>query len=208
MSGERPPQFLFDCDQRPEKEKIKEAREEGEWGESKDDTPVNKLHLKVREPGPPKVFPFQLDMIGPDYTMGFFGKRREGKSFCMRWILYHLRTKIPRIFVFTNTKLNYFWQEFVPKKYIFSGYSPGVMAQIQANQTEIVEWIHAHPEEGKKINPYVVIVLEDCMSQDLHHIEQLKDIFFNGRHLKLMLLISLQYARGIPPGKHGCCVRL
>jgi hypothetical protein len=29
----------------------------------------------------------------------------------------------------------------------------------------------------------------------------LKDIFFNGRHLKLLLMVSLQYAKGIPPGK-------
>ena len=201
MDTERPPQWLFDCPQRPEKEAKKEAREKGEWGEAKLDTEVTQLRLVEREKGPPKVYPFKLEMIGPDYTMGFFGKRREGKSFAMRWILYHLRTQIPRIYVFTTTKLNYYWQDFVPSDKIFNNFSPGVMNQIRLNQIELVEWMKKNPEEGKKINPYVVIVLEDCLSQDLQHMELLKDIFFNGRHLKLMLLISLQYARGIPPGK-------
>lgn len=201
MTDDTPPRYLFTCPQRPEKAAEKEARELGEVEESKDDTDVAQLRLVDLPEGAPKVYPFMLDQIGPDFTMAFFGKRREGKSFAMRWMLYHLRHKIPRIFVFTNTRLNGFWQEFVPDHKIFDGYSPGVMAQIKKQQTEIVTWMMKHPKEGKKINPYVVVVLEDCMSQDLHHMEQLTDLFFNGRHLKILLMISLQYARGIPPGE-------
>lgn len=77
-----------------------------------------------------------------------------------------------------------------------------------------MEWMHQHPEEAHKVNPNIFIVMDgkcflenscslltllpDCISQDLHHAEQLKEIFFNGRHLKMLLLISLQFAKGIP----------
>ena len=198
---DRPPEALFTCPQRPEKKEEKEEREEGLVEQTEDDTDPSQLRLEPIAEGAPKVYPFMLDQIGPDFTMAFFGKRREGKSFAMRWMLYHLRHKIPRIYVFTNTRLNGFWQEFVPEDKIFDGYSAGVMNQIKQNQIKIVTWMMKHPDEGKKINPYVVVVLEDCMSQDLHHMEQLTDLFFNGRHLKILLMISLQYARGIPPGE-------
>jgi hypothetical protein len=121
----------------------------------------------------------------------------------MRWLLEGLRDKIPRIFVFTNTKINGFWSEFCPDNRIFDGFRPGVMDAIRSEQEQLVKWMRKHPDQAKamKINPYVAIILEDCLSQDLHHIDQLKDIFFNGRHLKLLLMVSLQYAKGIPPGK-------
>lgn len=198
---DRPPEALFTCPQRPETKDHKEAREAGEVSLGPDDVDVSQLRLEELNEGAPKVYPFVLDQLGPDFTMAFFGKRREGKSFAMRWMLYKLRKEIPRIYVFTNTRINGFWQEFVPEDKIFDGYSAGVMEQIKKNQMKLITWMMAHPKEGKKINPYVVVVLEDCMSQDLHHVDQLTDLFFNGRHLKIMLMISLQYARGIPPGK-------
>jgi len=208
MDDDRPPEYLFNCPQRPEKQDDKEKRERLEWDQTFDDSDPVELRLIPREEGPPKIYPFKLEMVGPDFTIGAFGKRREGKSFAVRWILHHLRTKIPRIFVFTNTRLNGFWQEFVPGDKIFDGYSPGVMHQIIRNQVELVEWMMDHPDEGKLVNPYVVVVLEDCMSQDLHHMEQLKDVFYNGRHLKILLVITLQYARGIPPGTLKSTVRV
>lgn len=79
------------------------------------------------------------------------------------------------------------------------------MDKIRQNQENIVEWMHQHPEEAHKVNPNIFIVMDDCISQDLHHAEQLKEIFFNGRHLKMLLLISLQFAKGIPPGFRENC---
>ena len=51
-------------------------------------TPDMKLKLMPANPCPrPVLRPFRLEYIGPDYTIGLFGKRREGKSFAMRWIV-------------------------------------------------------------------------------------------------------------------------
>jgi hypothetical protein len=200
MDPDRPPQELFDSCTKAESEQEKEEREKGIWPESTLDVKPCQLQVRVRQCGPPQLHPFRLGSVGPDYTMAFFGKRREGKSFAMRWILYHMRDRFPRGYVFTNTKINGFWQEFVPEKYVFNGYSEAVMAKIIASQESIVTWMQKNPCEAKQVNPYIFVVLEDCMNQDLHHQELLKSLFYNGRHLKMFLLISLQYARGVPPG--------
>jgi hypothetical protein len=44
----------------------------------------------------PIVRPFKLASVGPDFTQAFIGKRREGKSFCMRWIAHSVVEKFPR----------------------------------------------------------------------------------------------------------------
>lgn len=51
-----------------------------------------------------------------------------------------------------------------------------------------------------ELDPRILVILEDVIDQDLHHDPVLKTVFFNGRHLKMSLMITLQYARGIPPG--------
>lgn len=76
-------------------------------------------NVEVPEDGfVPTVEPFDVRQLGDDFTYAFFGKRREGKSFCMRYLLYHMRHLFPRVYVFTNTKINGFWQKSVPSKYV------------------------------------------------------------------------------------------
>lgn len=82
-----PPQYLKECVMKPETDEEKEAREKREWEESEMDTEISKLKIIPRREGPPEVRPFKLSSIGPDFTIGFFGKRREGKSFAMRSVV-------------------------------------------------------------------------------------------------------------------------
>lgn len=83
---DEPPQYLRECPMKPETDEEREAREAREWEESELDTEISKLKLIPRKEGPPEVRPFKLSSIGPDFTIGFFGKRREGKSFAMRYV--------------------------------------------------------------------------------------------------------------------------
>ena len=96
-----PPQYLKDGPMKPETDEEKEAREKREWEESELDTEPSKLKIIPRREGPPEIRPFKLSSIGPDYTIWFFGKRREGKSFAMRWILWHMRDRFPRGYVWS-----------------------------------------------------------------------------------------------------------
>lgn len=182
----------------------KEEREEGKPGRSQWDTKPALLRLTQPPCGPPKIYPFKLKQIGPDFTMGFIGKRREGKSFAMKWVLRELGGYFTNGVVMTSTKTNGFWETMVPRNAIFNGYNPGAMERIYAHQHRLVEWMKRHKREAKNINPYIFIIMEDVLDQDLSHAQQLRNIFYNGRHLKICLLISLQYAKGIPPGASPC----
>jgi len=147
----------------------------------------------------PDVFSFELADVGLDYTFGFFGKRREGKSFTMRWLMYHMRTEFPRVYVFTNTSFNGFWQRMVPEGKVFPTYMPGVLQAIISQQEQFLKDQENVPEQDRA-NPRVMIILDDCISQKLQNDEVLRTLFYNGRHLKFCLMISLQYCRGLPPG--------
>ncbi len=68
----------------------------------------------------------------------------------------------------------------LPEAKVFDGYRPGVMDVIQNNQKNLIKWMKAHPKEAKHVNPNFFVVMDDCISQDLHHAPQLKDVFFNG----------------------------
>lgn len=63
--------------------------------------------------------PLDVEMdVMDDNTVVVIGKRRSGKSFWARWCMYHLRHRFPAGIVITSTKLNGFWSQYVPDKFI------------------------------------------------------------------------------------------
>ncbi len=55
-----------------------------------------------------KLRQFEWGMIQRDFTVVAFGRRRSGKSFFMRDVLYHLRRQFPRGMCITRTAINGF----------------------------------------------------------------------------------------------------
>lgn len=49
---------------------------------------------------------FDINMCKADYTYVFYGRRRSGKSYLMRWLLYKLRKQFPRGLCITKTPMN------------------------------------------------------------------------------------------------------
>ena len=147
----------------------------------------------------PTVQPYSAQMCGPDYTICCVGKRREGKSFFTRWQLYHMRSLFPQVYVFTNTKINNYWQTMVPERFIFEGVQEGVLHALIEQQKNLISLCYEHPEW--EINPRMVIIFDDVINEDMHHSPALKTLFYNGRHIHSCVFFNIQYARGIPPGK-------
>jgi len=146
----------------------------------------------------PVVSPFKGEMYKDDYTVLAIGKRREGKTFFADWLLFGARGWFSRAVVFTNTRVNGFWQNKVPDRYVFDGVQEGVMEAILEKQKKDVEYCYTHPEED--INPRMIWIFDDCINQDMHHSETLRTLFYNGRHLRISVLFMIQYAKGLPPG--------
>ena len=52
-------------------------------------------------------------------TIVAVGKRRTGKSWVFRNLMYHMKDKIPAGIVISQTdELNQFWRQYIPAKYI------------------------------------------------------------------------------------------
>ncbi len=143
------------------------------------------------------LFPLDIEKdILDDFTVVLIGRRRSGKTYLSRWLMYHLRFRFPFGIVITGTRENNFWAQYVPEEFIHDIEDIGqVLGGIFARQT----FIAAHPELG--IDPRMFVILDDVMGNKYRtrFSSELSTIFTDGRHKNLFLLITLQDAKGIPP---------
>lgn len=134
--------------------------------------------------------------IMDDFTVVLVGRRRSGKTYLSRWLMYHMRFRFPFGIVITGTKQNNFWAQYVPEEFIHDIEDINmVLDMVFARQT----YIKAHPELG--IDPRMFIILDDVLSDKfrIRFSVSLSKIFTDGRHNDVFTLITLQDAKGIPP---------
>jgi hypothetical protein len=131
-----------------------------------------------------------------DFTILSIGRRRSGKTYTSRWILYHLRHRYPFAIVITGTKVNNFWAQYIPQEFIYHVDDMGsVLETILTRQQTILE----NPHLG--IDPRMIVILDDVMT-DKYKVRfsvPLSTIFTNGRHLKILLMVNVQDPRGVGP---------
>ena len=131
-----------------------------------------------------------------DFTIVIIGRRRSGKSFMARWIMYHLKHRFRAGIVITGTKLNKFWQNYVPSEFVVDIEEiAGALESVYERQRIIKE----HPEYG--IDPRFFIILDDVMADKykVRFSKQLSRAFTDGRHYGVFTLITCQDPFGIGP---------
>ncbi len=143
------------------------------------------------------LYPLDIekDMLD-DFTVVLIGRRRSGKTWLSRWIMYHMRYRFPFGVVITGTRLNNFWSQYIPEEFIHDIEDIGVVLDnIFARQTFLL----SHPELG--IDPRMFIILDDVMSDKfrIRFSKQLSECFTNGRHNMIFTLITIQDPKGIGP---------
>lgn len=139
------------------------------------------------------IHPFDMKKIKKDSIITLIGKRMTGKSFLVKDILYHKRD-IPLGMVVSRTDhLTHFYDKFVPGMFIYPRYDPETIDKLFKRQEK------ANREEWK--NPYAFLLFDDCLSdaKNWSKDERIKEIFFNGRHYKLLFILTMQSPMGIPP---------
>jgi hypothetical protein len=158
--------------------------------------------------------PFNPELIGNDATCVFFGKRRTGKSFMIRYLLYQKRKVFPYGLVFTKTKFNYFWQNHFPDEYIHKGINNVALANLMERQATLSEKIHQGklkesmcPKNKHQVNPYVIIVFDDVISdgETMKRNRLIQGLFTEGRHLKTSVYFATQYAKGVSTISRANC---
>lgn len=146
---------------------------------------------------------WDIKTFTPDSTCVFYGKRRTGKSFFMRWLLYTMRKHYTHVWVFTQTAMNKFWTDYVPINAIFPRYSSEMLSMILDLQSR--EFIKYYKEiKNGTYNPYKAVIFEDVVTEkQVRSDPVLKRMFANGRHHKLGIFFATQWPKAIPPILRG-----
>jgi hypothetical protein len=130
------------------------------------------------------------------------GRRDTGKSFLVRDLLYY-QQDIPIGTVISGTEEgNGFYGKMVPKLFIHNEYNTAIIENILKRQRGVLKQIKKEMETYKRstIDPRTFVILDDCLYDNTWARDKMmRLLFMNGRHWKVMLLITMQYPLGIPP---------
>jgi len=137
---------------------------------------------------------------GPVIVM--IGRRDTGKSYLVRDLLYH-HQDIPIGTVISGTEAgNGFYASHVPKLFIHEEYNTVLIENILRRQKTVLKQVNSELTQYKKstIDPRAFVILDDCLyDQSWTRDKLMRLLFMNGRHWKIMLIITMQYPLGIPP---------
>lgn len=140
---------------------------------------------------------FDMSSIANDKVVVLIGKRDTGKSFLCRDLLYH-HQKIPVGTVISATEAaNSFYSEMVPPLFIHNEYSDEIIQKVLERQQKLIE----HSKKGgPPIDLSAFLILDDCLyDNSWTRSKYIRSCFLNGRHYKLLFILAMQYALGIPP---------
>jgi len=139
---------------------------------------------------------FDMNDIKDDKVVVLIGKRDTGKSFLCKDILYRHKD-IPVGQVISGTEgANQFYSKIVPKLFIHGEYSAPVIHNMIKRQKMMLTKMN----EGEQLDPRAFLILDDCLYDNSWTKDaNMRSIFMNGRHFKLLFLLTMQYALGIPP---------
>ena len=130
------------------------------------------------------------------------GRRDTGKSFLVRDLLYH-HQDIPIGTVISGTEAgNGFYGQHVPKLFIHDEYNTAIIENILKRQKMVLKQIKKETEAyGRStIDSRAFVILDDCLyDQSWTRDKVMRLLFMNGRHWKIILIITMQYPLGVPP---------
>ena len=130
------------------------------------------------------------------------GRRDTGKSFLVRDLLYY-HQDIPIGTVISGTEEgNGFYGKLVPKLFIHNEYNTAIIENILKRQRSVLKQIKKEMEQFKRstIDPRTFVILDDCLYDNTWARDKMmRLLFMNGRHWKVMLVITMQYPLGVPP---------
>jgi hypothetical protein len=153
-----------------------------------------------------KKFDMKSIQFKPNENKGpvvvLIGKRDTGKSFLVRDLLYY-QQDIPIGTVISGTEEgNGFYGKMVPRLFIHNEYNSAIIENILKRQRTVLKQVKKEMETYKRttIDPRAFVILDDCLYDNTWSRDKLmRLLFMNGRHWKVMLVITMQYPLGIPP---------
>ena len=153
-----------------------------------------------------KKFEMRHISFKPDENKGpvvvLIGRRDTGKSYLVRDLLYN-HQDIPIGTVISGTEAgNGFYSSHIPKLFIHDEYNTAIIENVLKRQRTVLKQVKKEMEHYKRstIDPRAFVILDDCLYDNTWTKDKMmRLLFMNGRHWKIMLIITMQYPLGIPP---------
>jgi hypothetical protein len=137
-----------------------------------------------------------------DSCVLLIGKRRSGKSFCLKDILeFHKDFGIGLVISPTEIS-NQFFQKFIPNILIYEEYKPEIIKKFLDRQIKVTKQRNEEVQKyGKSdIDPRAFIILDDCLYDKTWQTDKcIRSIMMNGRHYSILTIITSQAPLGINP---------
>jgi hypothetical protein len=142
----------------------------------------------------------------PDEAKGpvcvLLGRRDTGKSFlCRDLLFYHQDIPVGTVIAGTEEG-NGFYGALVPRVFIRHKYDTSIIEKLLVRQKHVMRQIKRELETKRKcdIDPRTFLIMDDCLYDNSWTRDAvMRLLFMNGRHWKVMVIITMQYPLGIPP---------
>jgi hypothetical protein len=145
---------------------------------------------------------FDVRNIKDDSVVLFIGKRNTGKSFLLRDVLFNHKTLPIGMVISPTESANHFFENFIPTMLIHEEYSPSTVERFVNRQKKITEQqgIEKKKYGHSDLDPRAFLILDDCLyDKTWPNDKNIRYLFMNGRHVKVFLMITMQYPLGVPP---------
>jgi hypothetical protein len=145
---------------------------------------------------------FDVSSIADDKIIVLIGKRYTGKSFLVKDILYHKRNFPIGTVISPTENSNHFFGNMIPPIFIHDEYKPEIIDNVLKRQTVIMKKMDKEIKMYGKTNidPRAFLILDDCLyDNSWKRDKNIRYIFMNGRHKKLLFMVTMQFVLGISP---------
>jgi hypothetical protein len=152
------------------------------------------MKLKLRQ--------FDIRNIKDDSVILFIGKRNTGKSFLVKDLMHNFRNLPVGVVISPTERANHFFEEFVPGMLIYDEYDPAVIKKFVERQSKITDQYSMEKKKYSRsdLDPRAFLILDDCLyDKTWPNDVNIRFLFMNGRHVKTLFMITMQYPLGIPP---------
>lgn len=144
-----------------------------------------------------KITKFDLDEIPDGSVCVFIGKRKSGKSFAIKDLMWHKRDIPIGQIISGSEHANPFFGHFFPSSYIEEDFDVNLLSNIINRQKKIKEYAK---NNSREVDTRFLVVFDDCLHDNKwKNTKEIKNIFMNGRHFDITFLLAMQYVCGIPP---------
>lgn len=143
---------------------------------------------------------FDPSKMSKTATVCIIGKRRTGKTFALRELLFHMRHIPVGIAMSPTERSNSFFGAFVPDVFIYDDFNTDAINAVLTRQERICEARKMGQVKGLPKDPHVFVVADDCMYDKKNwRSTTVRNCFMNGRHWFLFFVFTMQYCVDIPP---------